>query len=182
MKLRDMIFISLFTALAIAGAFIRIPLPFLSITFQMLFALLAGIILGPVRGMIAMVVYMLIGLVGLPVFSMGGGPGYVLQPSFGFILGFIPGAFLAGLVYDKLKLKPYARVLASFTCGALLVYLIGITYMFLILKYYLEKPELSLQTTLISMLPYLAKDMVLGILAASMGRYLPQLKKIMSSN
>ncbi len=178
MKTRDLIFISFFTALAIAGAFLRIPFPFLSVTFQMLFALLAGIILGPVRGMAAMALYLVLGLVGLPVFSLGGGIGYVLQPSFGFILGFIPGAFVAGFFYDKMKFRTFTTVLLSYTTGTMVVYFIGISYMFLILKFYLDKPGLSLAATVINMLPYIAKDMVLGLLAASLGRFIPRLREL----
>lgn len=181
MRTRDLIFIALFTALAIAGAFLRIPLPFLSVTFQLLFALLAGIILGPVRGMIAMFLYMLLGLVGLPVFSLGGGVGYVLQPSFGFILGFIPGAWVAGHAYDKISLKPYPKALFGFIFGTLVVYAIGVAYMYLILKFYIDKPGLSLAATIISMLPYIAKDAVLALLAASLGRYIPYLRSITKS-
>lgn len=178
MKVRNLIFISFFTALAIAGAFLRIPLPFLSITFQMLFALLAGIILGPVKGMIAMTVYLALGLVGLPVFSLGGGIGYILQPSFGFILGFIPGAYVSGITYGKLNSKPYSKTLWAYFAGAAVVYAIGITYMFFILKFYIDKPGVSLAATFISMLPYLGKDIILGLLAASMGRYIPRLRKL----
>lgn len=178
MKVKDLIFISLFTALAIAGAFLRIPLPFLSITFQLLFAVLAGIILGPIKGMIAMTIYLLLGLVGLPVFSLGGGLGYITQPSFGFILGFIPGAYITGLVYNKLNLKPYPRALISFLTGAFVVYLIGITYMFFILKFYLTKPEISMVATILNMIPYILKDIVLAFLAASLGRYIPILRKM----
>jgi len=178
MKVKDLIFISLFTALAIAGAFLRIPLPFLSITFQLLFAVLAGIILGPIKGMIAMTIYLLLGLVGLPVFSLGGGLGYITQPSFGFILGFIPGAYITGLAYNKFNLKPYPRALLSFLAGAFVVYLIGITYMFFILKFYLAKPEISMVATILNMIPYILKDIVLAFLAASLGRYIPILKKM----
>lgn len=181
MKTRDLIFIALFTALAIAGAFLRIPLPFLSITFQMLFALLAGIILGPTRGMIAMLLYMLLGLAGIPVFSLGGGPGYVLQPSFGFILGFIPGAWVAGFAYNKISLNPYLKTLLGFIFGMLVVYSIGVAYMYLILKFYIDKPDVSLAATIISMLPYIIKDAVLALLAASLGRYIPYLRSITKS-
>lgn len=182
MKTKDLVFISLFTALAIAGAFLRIPLPFLSITFQLLFAVLAGIILGPVKGMFAMIVYLLLGLVGLPVFSLGGGLGYVTQPSFGFILGFIPGAFITGLVFDKSKFKPYPRALISFLTGALIVYIVGITYMFFILKFYLDKPDISLVATILNMIPYILKDIVLAFIAASLGRYIPTLRKLVEDN
>lgn len=178
MKTRDLIFISLFTALAVAGAFLRIPFPFLSVTFQMLFALIAGIILGPIRGMAAMLIYMILGLAGLPVFSQGGGIGYVLQPSFGFILGFIPGAFISGFVYEKLKLISFAKVLISYSAGTFIVYLIGISYMLVILKFYLGNTGMSFAATTISMIPYLTKDIILGLLAASLGRFIPRLKAL----
>ncbi|MCD6322196.1 MAG: biotin transporter BioY [Clostridiales bacterium] len=178
MKTKDLIFISLFTSLAIAGAFLRISLPFLSITFQLLFSVLAGIILGPVKGMIAMIIYLFLGLVGFPVFSLGGGLGYVTQPSFGFILGFIPGAFVSGLVYNKLNLKPYTRTIVSFLAGAFVVYIVGITYMFFILKFYLANPEISLATTTLNVAPYILKDIVLAFIAASLGRYIPTLRKL----
>lgn len=180
MKTRDLIFISLFTALAAAGAFLRIPLPFLNITFQMLFALLAGIILGPARGMIAMTIYMLLGLAGLPVFSAGGGLGYVTQPSFGFIIAFIPGAFTSGYIFNRLNAKPYLKTLLSFCAGTAVVYAIGILYMYLILKFYLSKPGTALLSTLLSMLPYIAKDIILALMASSMGRFVPLLRKYSS--
>ena len=182
MKTKDLIFISLFTALAIAGAFLRIPLPFLSITFQLLFAVLAGIILGPVKGMIAMTIYLFLGLVGLPVFSLGGGLGYVIQPSFGFILGFIPGAFISGLVYDRSNIKPYPRALISFLTGAFVIYIFGITYMFFILKFYLSKPDISLVATTFNMIPYIIKDIVLAFIAASLGRFIPTLRKLVEGS
>ena len=178
MKIRNLIFISFFTALAVAGAFLRIPLPFMSVTFQMLFALLAGIILGPVRGMIAMTVYLTLGLIGLPVFSLGGGIGYILQPSFGFILGFIPGAYISGITYSKLSSKPYSKTLWAYFAGSAVIYTLGIAYMYLILEFYIEKPGVSLTAILISMLPYLGKDIILGLLAAAMGRHIPRLKKL----
>jgi biotin transport system substrate-specific component len=178
MKTKDLIFISLFTALAIAGAFLSIRLPFLSVTFQLLFALMAGIILGPIRGMIAMTVYLVLGLAGLPVFSLGGGLGYVFQPSFGFIIGFIPGAYIAGLVYDKTILKPYLKTLIAFIFGSAVIYIIGILYMYLLLKYYLDRSETALAATFISMLPYIVKDIVLGLLAASLGRFVPRLRTL----
>ena len=178
MKVRNLIFISFFTALAVAGAFLRIPLPFMSITFQMLFALLAGIILGPVRGMIAMTVYLALGLIGLPVFSLGGGIGYILQPSFGFILGFIPGAYVSGITYSKLKNEPYSKTLWAYFAGSAVIYTLGIAYMFFILEFYLEKPGISLTASFRSMLPYIGKDIILGLLAASIGRYVPLLRKL----
>ncbi|MFO7612022.1 MAG: biotin transporter BioY [Clostridia bacterium] len=182
MKTRDIALMGFFIALVTAGAFIRIPLPFLSVTFQMLFALLAGIILGPVKGAAAMAVYMAAGLAGLPVFSLGGGPGYVLQPSFGFIIGFLPGAYAAGFAYNRLsRTGGYLRILAAYMIGAASVYFIGIAYMYVILTFYLQKPGTALAGTIISMLPYMAKDIVLGLAASFLGRFIPLMKKEASS-
>jgi biotin transport system substrate-specific component len=172
MNTRNMIFISLFTALMAAGAFIKIPLPFMSVTFQLFFAVTAGIILGPVRGLIAMVVYMAIGLIGIPVFTLGGGPAYVLQPSFGFILGFIPAAYIAGLLYERYSLYP------AYIAGILAAYLIGIPYLFIILRYYLGNAGATLWTTAGSMAIYLAKDVILGFVLFAFSKRIPRLKKI----
>ncbi|MBN2882444.1 MAG: hypothetical protein JXN10_02875, partial [Clostridia bacterium] len=54
MKTKDLVYMAFFVSLATAGAFLKLPLPFMSVTFQLFFAILAGIILGPVRGLIAM--------------------------------------------------------------------------------------------------------------------------------
>ena len=80
---------ALFVALMIAGVYIRIPIPVMPLTFQTVFAVLAGLLLGSKKGMIAMIVYAVLGLIGLPVFSDGGGFYYVIKPSFGYIIGFI---------------------------------------------------------------------------------------------
>ena len=93
----------MFTALITAGAYIRIPVPICPFTLQFLFTTLAGIILGKNKGAAATALYVILGLAGLPVFTGGGGIGYVLQPSFGYILGFIAGAFVTGLIVERAK-------------------------------------------------------------------------------
>ena len=80
---KNLILIGLFAALIVAGAFIKIPIPYVPFTLQFLFILFAGMLLGKRLGLLSQVVYLLIGLTGAPVFTNGGGPGYVLQPTFG---------------------------------------------------------------------------------------------------
>ena len=60
-----------------------------------LFTALAGLLLGSRKGMISVVAYMLLGLAGLPIFSEGGGIWYIFKPSFGYIIGFCLGTFVA---------------------------------------------------------------------------------------
>ena len=80
-------------ALTAVGAFIKIPLPYIPFTLQTFFVFYSGILLGAKLGMLSQIIYILIGLVGIPVFSNGGGPSYVFQPSFGFLIGFIISTF-----------------------------------------------------------------------------------------
>ena len=80
----------LFTALTAIGAFIRIPTAWVSFTLQIFFTFLAGILLGPGWGALSQLIYVLLGLIGVPVFTEGGGFGYVFHFTFGFLLGLIP--------------------------------------------------------------------------------------------
>src|SRR5574344_750761 len=86
LKLREMILCALFMALTAVGAFIKIPLGGQIFTLQFLFTLLAGLLLGGRLGAKAVGVYTLLGLIGVPVFAEGGGPGYVFQPTFGYLI------------------------------------------------------------------------------------------------
>ena len=86
MSAKRMILISFLAALTAIGAFLKIPIGITSITLQFMFTAMAGILLGAKDGSISQIVYILIGLIGFPVFTMGGGFSYVLQPSFGFLL------------------------------------------------------------------------------------------------
>lgn len=95
-KAKDGALCAMFAALLTVGGFLRIPLPGVPLTLQSFFVFLAGLLLGKRRGAMACGVYLLVGLFGAPVFAQGGGIGYLLQPTFGYLLGFIPGTFLIG--------------------------------------------------------------------------------------
>lgn len=69
----SLILCALFAALIAVGAFIKIPVPFVPFTLQLLFTTLAGIVLGPKYGALSVGVYILIGLCGVPIFTQGGG-------------------------------------------------------------------------------------------------------------
>lgn len=89
-------------ALAVASK-IQVPVWPVHITLQsMIVALLAGA-LGWRLGLATVALYIAEGLAGLPVFSTGGGLGYIFSPSFGFIIGWLPMAFIAGHVAEKFR-------------------------------------------------------------------------------
>ena len=78
MSARKLVYTALLAALTAVGAFIRIPIGISVITLQFLFTAMAGVLLGPGGGALSQGVYVALGLVGLPIFTAGGGFGYVL--------------------------------------------------------------------------------------------------------
>ena len=73
MKTKDLVLIALFAALTAAGGFINIPTPFVPFSLQFLFCAYAGVLLGAKRALLSQLLYLAIGLAGLPVFTKGGG-------------------------------------------------------------------------------------------------------------
>ena len=133
-----MICSAMFTALIAAGAYLRIPGPFVPFTLQMQFTNLAGILLGKKYGSAAVGAYILAGLAGAPVFTGGGGIGYILRPTFGFIIGFLAGAYIAGVV--GARRQSFWNYTAAGFAHFFTVYAIGLAYYFFISNYYLASP------------------------------------------
>lgn len=180
MKLRNLVLTALFAALTAIGAFIRIPFAFSSITLQFFFTAMAGVLLGRRWGAASQAVYVLLGLVGLPIFTQGGGFGYVLQPTFGFLIGLIPAAWLIGLM--SRKQGGFWWLCLSCLAGLGVLYLVGMPYMAVILNVYLGKGMSLWKLLMAGMIPFLPGDMVKILVTAllcqrlrpALSRYLPQ--------
>ncbi len=140
LSLREMILCAMFVALVAAGAFIRIPVGTDVYTLQFLFTLLAGLLLGARLGATAVATYVLLGLVGVPVFASGGGPGYMLQPTFGYLIGFILQAWYCGAAARRLSARNFKRLLAINGVGMAIVYVIGISYFYFVSNYVIDAP------------------------------------------
>jgi biotin transport system substrate-specific component len=134
-----MILVALFAALIAVGAFIRVPVPLVPFTMQTFFIVLAGMLLGKKLGAASALVYLAVGLIGIPVFTQGGGIGYVLKPSFGYLIGFVAGAFVTGAIARKLPQPTYWRLMAAAIAGLLVVYALGTAYFYFLSNYYLDK-------------------------------------------
>ena len=78
----------MFAALITVGAYIKFHIGAVPFTMQVFFVILAGMMLGRKFGSISVLVYIAAGLVGIPVFTDGGGIWYFLNPKFGYIIGF----------------------------------------------------------------------------------------------
>ncbi|MEA5618608.1 biotin transporter BioY [Cronbergia sp. UHCC 0137] len=105
----------------------------LGVSYQIGAVLFVGCLGGKNAGALSQIAYLVMGLTLLPVFAEGGGIGYVRLSQFGYLLGFIPGAWICG--YLAFKARPRLETLAfSCFCGLITVHICGITY--LIISYF----------------------------------------------
>lgn len=175
MSTKSMVLCAMFTALTAVGAFIQIPVPYMDyFTLQFLFVLLAGLALGGKRGAACVGCYVLLGLAGVPVFAAGGGIGYVLRPSFGYLLGFVGAAYTAGTIREKVR-RGYMGYLLACLGGFAVTYGVGICYKYMILNYYAATPA-TWGVVFLSCFPLdMPGDFILCLLAAWLGMRLRKL-------
>ncbi len=169
---KKIILAGLFAALSAIGAFIKVPIPVLPFTLQLLFTTLAGLILGGKLGAISVFCYIIIGLLGFPVFTNGGGPAYVLQPTFGYLAGFCAGAFATGKIARAVPNPSLKRLLAATFTGLAIVYALGIAYYWFIYQFYIGSPLGFWTLFLYCFLLAIPGDIVLCIVTAVIGKRL----------
>lgn len=120
MKTKDLITCSLFAALTAACSYIFIPLPFspVPMNLALLPLFVAGALTGARNGLIAAVVYVLLGAIGLPVFNGGtGGLAVLAGPTGGYIVGYLACAYLSGKIKNPAGM--IAGLLSCYTLGTL---------------------------------------------------------------
>ncbi|MHB1406594.1 MAG: biotin transporter BioY [Desulfitobacteriaceae bacterium] len=155
--------------MAVAGMALRWVSPAL-VPFSILPLLvyIAGIVLGPRLGALSMVVYILLGLFGLPVYATApfAGIGYIMKPTFGFLIGYIFAAYAAGLIYKPGSL---VRAFVAALGGVVVIYAFGLIYFYGLFNWVLNKP-MSI-TTVIAMgfTPYIVMDLIKAVVAAIVG-------------
>lgn len=176
---RQLVLTALFAALTAVGAFIRVPTPWSAFTLQVLFVFLAGALLGPKYGALAQGIYVALGLLGIPVFVSGGGPAYVLQPTCGFLLSYIPAAAVVGRLLRDAERPGFGKIVLACLAGLGVIYAIGLPYMALIVNLYLGRAMgfwEVLWSGMIIFLPYDGVKIVLtGFLAKAL---IPALRKL----
>jgi biotin transport system substrate-specific component len=165
---KDMVLAALFTALTVVGAKINFLLPGIPITFQPIIVMLAGCLLGSKPAFLSQVVYVLIGLIGIPVFAKPiAGPVYLVQPSFGYLIGFIISAFVIGLIIEKSKKKNLLKFIIANMTGLFIIYFFGVLYMYGLMNLFLGK-NISIIKAIIAgaFQLFLLKDIILGFLVS----------------
>jgi biotin transport system substrate-specific component len=166
---------ALFAALTAAGTFISIPLPVspVPVVLQNLFALLSGLILGPLRGSAAAGLYLLAGAIGAPVFA-GASGGFVrfLGPTGGFLFGYLLAALTAGLIAGRPRpgvKTPRWRIILAILAGFLIIYVPGVIR----LKFAIDKPWAAAIAA--GFTPFIIGDLLKGIAAVIIA---PRLRRI----
>ena len=193
---RDIVLCGLFAALIAVGAFIRITLPTepypFTFSLQWLFVLLAGFLLGARLGALSVATYLIVGLVGVPVFVHGGGPQYIFRAGFGFLLGFLPAAFLVGRISQKLApadsgvkrefLPELARLMVAALAGLAVYYAVGIAYYYFMYTCVLTTPaQWGLGIAIAGCMTTFLPDVALCVIAAALSiRLRPALNAAMS--
>ena len=145
LRARELSLVALFAALTGIGGFVRIPIPYVPLTLQTLMVMFSGLILGGRLGALSQLVYTLVGLMGIPIFAQGGGPGYVLQPTFGYLLGFVCGAYIIGNITERRESLKRSFLFLALVAGTLAVYLPGVTVLYFNLNF-IQQKAISLST------------------------------------
>ena len=163
---------AIFTVLTAVGAFIKIPVPVVPFTLQVLFTMLAGLLLGSRLGALSVGLYMILGLAGLPVFTHGGGLWYLLQPTFGYILGFILGSYVTGKMTEQRDTLTFGRILIANFAGLAIIYVMGMIYYYVICNYVIHTPIGLWPLFLYCFLLAVPGDICLCFLAAGLAKRL----------
>ncbi|MDT4762361.1 biotin transporter BioY [Sphaerochaeta sp. PS] len=184
MKTQKIVLTALFSALIIVGAYLRFPLPPVPITLQTLFVITAALLGGTSIGLASVATYLLLGAVGLPVFTTGGGLAALFGPTGGFLFGLLPAALLAGIAgnYGKKNTgtsnRTYLLLCILFgVLASLAIYLVGVPF----LKY---NRSLSWATAIkAGMLPFLIGDTVKLIVAINLAQiFSPRVRKFLDGS
>ena len=161
MSIKGIVYAALFGALTAAGAFIVIPMPLVPITAQTFFLNVAAILLGGPLGAASQFIYVMLGVVGIPVFSGGkAGIGILFGPSGGYLLGFIIAAFVIGKIAGAKKGAGIFWHIFAMLVGMGIIYCLGVMQLALVARMSFQK------ALVIGALPFIPGDIIKILLAA----------------
>lgn len=148
-------------AIIVVCSKISIPIGTIPLTLQTFALFVCSLILG-IKAFFVFLLYILLGLIGLPVFSSGGGFSYIYMPSFGFVIGFLPSSAIIGLASKSEK--KYLKYVLSFV-GLLVLNIFGVVYMYFILNLYMDASTSLLYVLQVAVLPFIIKDIIIMVLS-----------------
>jgi biotin transport system substrate-specific component len=163
--IRGIVHASMFGAATAAGAYIIVPIPPVPITLQTFFLSLAGVLLGARPAAMSQIVYVLIGVIGLPVFAGGkAGLGVLFGPTGGYLIGFIAGAYIIGRLAELRPSGGIVWVVSAMAAGTAVLYTLGIAQLCLVAQLSISK------AVAVGVLPFIPGDAVKISVAALVTR------------
>ncbi|MET4562449.1 biotin transport system substrate-specific component [Lysinibacillus parviboronicapiens] len=162
----SLVMIAMFAGLTAIGAFMKVPLPVVPFTLQIVFVFLAGCLLGSRNGFQSQLVYIGIGLVGLPVFTQGGGITYVLQPTFGYLIGFALAALVIGFMIERVQVPTKKHFIGANIVGLIIIYAVAVPYLYVSLNFWLHMKTSWSHIFLVGFLNSIVADFCLAIASA----------------
>jgi biotin transport system substrate-specific component len=160
---KDITLIAMFAAFIAVCSYISIPLGPVPFTLQTFAVFVVAAILGTKRGTLTVIIYILVGAIGIPVFNGAGGVGVLAGSTGGYILGFILTALTVGLMNDYIKLKNHGARMAlmagSMLIGDVLCFIVGTIH-------FMNLTEMNLATSLsYCVIPFIIPDIAKIIVA-----------------
>lgn len=165
---KEIVMAALFTALlCVLTILVRVLQPVMVVPFslQPLVVMIAACVLKPRIAALSMLAYILLGLIGLPVLSSPpyGGPAYVFLPTFGFLLAY---PFAAYLQSKCIRRTSFVHFLLAGIVGVVVIYVIGLPYLYAILNFYLGKSVDIMGVLTIGFFPFVTFDLIKAAVAA----------------
>ncbi|MCR6095280.1 biotin transporter BioY [Salipaludibacillus agaradhaerens] len=176
-RINDLTKGAMFIALMAIGANLTafITIGTVPLTFQSVIAILAGILLGKKLGAFSIIGYIMVGLIGVPVFAgFSGGFQVLASPTLGFLLSFVAIAYVSGRLVEGKTEPTSTTYFKASLIGLLVNYFIGVPYLYYHSSVILQLENIQFTTIAISMGPFFAKDFILALFTASIA---PKLKK-----
>ncbi len=158
----DLVLVAAGAALTALAAQVTIPWWPVPFTLQTFAVLLVGASIGPVRGAISMALYLVLGLVGLPVFAGGASGGVFALPTGGYIVGFVLAAALVGWLAQLEWDRKFLKMLVAFVAGSLIIYAVGVPWLYATVFAGSGDVAGALQ---VGLLPFLLGDLLKAVVA-----------------
>ena len=161
-RTKDLIFISLFTSIMVVVSYIKIPLPFspVPITLQTFAVMLAGLMLSQSSAFLSMLIYLLLGAAGVPVFAGGrAGLKVILGPSGGYLLSWPFAAFFIS-TFKKTSNNFLRNLFLNLIFGVFFIYFIGVPYLAFVTHLSLNK------AIAVGLFPFIPGDIIKAVIAS----------------
>lgn len=172
-RTKDLVLVAMFAALMAIGANVTsfLVIGSVPVTMQALFSILAGVLLGRRLGALSMIIYIIIGLIGFPVFAQfKGGLGQFISPTFGFLLSFILVAYVTGFIIEKSKRKSLSTFAIACFIGLIISYVVGTNYMYFAFQFLTNVEAVNYTIVLGWMTAPFIKDTILTVFAVILSK------------